>query len=122
MGLPPAVGCEPAVEVADVRADLRAGVVFVDRQAEIAQVADDGVRDRALVARRARERRELGEEVDDLGGHRAILCAVYAEAAPTADRSRERSSAAPTNSRKSGAGRVGRDLNSGWNWLATNQG
>src|SRR5205807_8110454 len=31
-------------------------------------------------------------------------------------------SAAPTNSRKSGAGRVGRDLNSGWNWLATNQG
>ena len=27
-----------------------------------------------------------------------------------------------TNSRKSGAGLVGRDLNSGWNWLATNHG
>jgi len=37
-------------------------------------------------------------------------------------RERARSSAAPTNSRKSGAGRVGRDLNSGWNWLATNHG
>ena len=33
-----------------------------------------------------------------------------------------RTRAAPTKSRKSGAGRVGRDLNSGWNWLATNQG
>ena len=40
-------------------------------------------------------------------------------AAPLA---RARSSAAPTNSRKSGAGRVGRDLNSGWNCDATNHG
>jgi hypothetical protein len=37
-------------------------------------------------------------------------------------RERARSRAAATNSRKSGAGRVGRDLNSGWNWLATNHG
>jgi len=43
-------------------------------------------------------------------------------AAPTPARERARSSAAPTNSRKSGAGLVGRDLNSGWNWLATNHG
>lgn len=43
-------------------------------------------------------------------------------AARTASRERARSRAAPTKSRKSGAGRVGRDLNSGWNWLATNQG
>ena len=35
---------------------------------------------------------------------------------------RARSSAAPTKPWKSGAGRVGRDLNSGWNWLATNHG
>ena len=39
----------------------------------------------------------------------------YVAAARTADRERARSSAAATNSRKSGAGRVGRDLNSGWN-------
>ena len=52
---------------------LRAGVVFVDGQPEVAQVADDDVGDGALLARRARERRELGEEVDDLGGHRSIL-------------------------------------------------
>ena len=38
----------------------------------------------------------------------------------TADRcSRERTSAAATNSRNSGAGRSGRDLNSGWNCEAT---
>ena len=42
--------------------------------------------------------------------------------APSPERLRARSRAAPTNSRKSGAGRVGRDLNSGWNWLATNHG
>jgi hypothetical protein len=46
----------------------------------------------------------------------------YDAAARTPARARERSSAAAANSRKSGAGRVGRDLNSGWNWLATNQG
>ena len=38
------------------------------------------------------------------------------------DRLRARSSAAPTKPRNSGAERVGRDLNSGWNWLATNHG
>ena len=43
------------------------------------------VGDGTLLARRARQRGELGEEVDDLGGHRAILVARYAEAAPTAD-------------------------------------
>ena len=37
-------------------------------------------------------------------------------------RSRERARAASTNSRNSGAGRVGRDLNSGWNCDATNHG
>ena len=64
---------EAAVDVADVRADLRARIVLVDRQPEIAQVADHDVRNRALLARRARERRQLGEKVDDLGGHRSIL-------------------------------------------------
>ena len=65
---------QAAVDVADVRADLRARVVLVHRQAEIAQVADHDVGNRALLARRARERRQLGEKVDDLGGHRSILC------------------------------------------------
>ena len=37
-------------------------------------------------------------------------------------RVRDRWSAASTNSRNSGAGRVGRDLNSGWNCEATNHG
>ena len=49
-----------------------------------------------------------------------LAVVVDVTAAPA--RSRERSKAAPTKSRKSGAGRVGRDLNSGWNWLATNHG
>ena len=46
-----------------------AGVVLVDVEPEIAQVADDHVGDGALLARRARDRRELEEEVDDLGRH-----------------------------------------------------
>src|SRR6185312_11006035 len=33
-----------------------------------------------------------------------------------------RCAAAPTKSRNSGCGRFGRDLNSGWYWLATNHG
>ena len=45
-----------------------------------------------------------------------------AAARPTEPRARARASAAPTKSRKSGAGRVGRDLNSGWNCDATNHG
>jgi len=48
--------------------------------------------------------------------------AQRAASTATAERALARSSAAPTKPRKSGAGRVGRDLNSGWNWLATNHG
>ena len=59
---------EAAEDVAHRRADLRPGVVLVDGRAEIAQVAGDDVGDRALLARRARDRRELGEEVEDLRG------------------------------------------------------
>src|SRR5439155_23265529 len=43
------------------------------------------------------------------------LYALVAVGTAEPDRSRARARAAPTNSRKSGAGRVGRDLNSGWN-------
>jgi hypothetical protein len=62
-------GLDPAVDVADVRADLRPGVVFVHRQAEIAEIPDHDVGDRTFVARRARQRSKLGEKVDYLGGH-----------------------------------------------------
>jgi hypothetical protein len=40
---------ELAIHVPHRRSDRRAGIVFVDRQAEVAQVADDDVRDRALL-------------------------------------------------------------------------
>jgi len=40
----------------------------------------------------------------------------------TSGRSAARFAAAPTKSRKSGSGRVGRELNSGWNWEATKNG
>ena len=65
------------------------------------------------------------------GSHRAILRErrPLSHQDPWSGRTRARSatsatarSAAPTKSRNSGAGRVGRDLNSGWNWLATNHG
>jgi len=64
---------EPAVEIADVRADGAACLILVDRQAEVAEITDDCVGDGALVARRAGQRGQLGEEIDDLRGHRAIL-------------------------------------------------
>jgi hypothetical protein len=70
----PAVGrLQPAIDVAHVRAHLCARVVLVDREPEVAQVADDDVGDLALLAGRARQCGELGEEVDDLGGHAADL-------------------------------------------------
>jgi len=42
-------------------------VVLVRLEAEIAQVARDGIGDGALLAGRARDRRELEKEVDQLG-------------------------------------------------------
>ena len=69
---PAAVPVRPdaAVEVAHVRADGRAGVVLVDGQAEVPQIARDRVRNGTLLARRARDCRQLGEEVEDLRRHR----------------------------------------------------
>src|SRR6266511_3395196 len=118
-------GRDARVEIARIRADPLARIVFGDVETEAAQVRGDPIGNHALLARRARQSRKLGEEGDELVlGHPAILGRYAVVAAGTASpaRSRARPSAAPTNSRKSGAGRVGRDLNSGWNWLATNQG
>ena len=51
-------------------------------------------------------------------GRRSRSCRRRGRWAAAADRrARARTSAAPMKSRKSGAGRFGRDLNSGWNWL-----
>ena len=64
---------EAAVEIADVRADGVARSILVDGQSEVAQVADDRIRNGAFVAGWARQRSQLGKETDDLGAHRAIL-------------------------------------------------
>ena len=95
------------------------------------------VGDRALLARRARDRGELEEQIEDLGPRRRMLRSMACRRLATrgrrlsdaavdsrgrgARRARARARRA-TNSRKSGAGRVGRDLNSGWNCDATNHG
>jgi hypothetical protein len=64
---------DPRQEVPDRRPDRGAGVVLVRLQAEIAQVRGDDVRHGTLLARRAWQRRQLGEQIDDIGGHGAIL-------------------------------------------------
>ena len=58
----------------DARVDV-AEAVLVAREPEVAQVPLDDVRDRALLARRARDGGELEEEVDDLGHYTATVCA-----------------------------------------------
>ena len=61
---------DPRVQVAHRRADLRAAAVLVDLEAAVPQVADDEIRDRALLAGRARDRGELREQVEDVRRHR----------------------------------------------------
>ena len=105
---------QAAEDVPHRRADRRAGLVLVPLEPDVAELREHAVGDGPLLARRARDRAELEEEAEDV--------AQRAASTATAERALARSSAAPTKPRKSGAGRVGRDLNSGWNWLATNQG
>src|SRR5204863_6675917 len=104
------------------RADRPTGSVLVRLQAAVAEVPLHAVGDGALLAGRARDRGELAEQVDDVGHDARMLRTDRQAATREPARSRARASAAATNSRKSGAGRVGRDLNSGWNCDATNQG
>ena len=56
---------DPRVQVSRVRPDLRAGVVLVHVEGEIAEVGGHAVGDLALLARRAPQRGQLGEERDD---------------------------------------------------------
>ena len=57
---------EAGEDVAGGRAHARAGVVLVGLEAAVAQVADDAVGDRPLLARRARHSRQLEEEFQHL--------------------------------------------------------
>ena len=57
---------DPRVQVPRVRPDLGAGVVLVHLEREIAKVRGHAIGDLALLARRAPERGQLGEERDDL--------------------------------------------------------
>ena len=130
---------QAAKDIPGRRADRRAAPVLVPLEPDRVELAGDPVGDRTLLAGRARDRAQARET-----GRRPATSAAaaprrssyepvptgariggggrYAAVARTPERARLRSSAATTNSRKSGAGRVGRDLNSGWNWLATNHG
>ena len=58
---------EAAEQVPDRRADRRPAVVLLDVEPERAQLLGDAVGDRALLARRARDRGELEEERQHLG-------------------------------------------------------
>src|SRR5205823_7023374 len=115
---------EPGVDVRHGRADARAAVVLVGLQPERAEVAEHDVGHRPFLARRAWQGGQLEEQGQRLAldFHAADPKDGRAQATSSPARDRARSSAAATKPRKSGAGRVGRDLNSGWNWLATNQG
>ena len=95
---------DPRVEVSER--------VLLDVEAEIAEVPRHDCGDGVLASGRRRDRGEFEEKLGD--------AAHTARRSP--DRERARSRAAPTKPRNSGAERVGRDLNSGWNWLATNHG
>src|SRR5215210_7747961 len=66
-------GLDAAVQVAHVRPDRRARVVLVDGQPEVTEVARDRVGNGTLLAGRAAQRRQLGEEIDDLRWHGASL-------------------------------------------------
>jgi hypothetical protein len=57
---------EPAEEVPGARVDASAGIVLGDLQPVVAEAASDEIGDGTLAARRARDRRQLEEEAQDL--------------------------------------------------------
>ena len=68
---------DPAEDVAHGGVDPCSGVVLVVVEAERLQVVEDAVRDRALLPRRARQRRQLEKQGEHIrcptGSHAAIL-------------------------------------------------
>jgi hypothetical protein len=60
---------DPREDVPDGRPDRRACIVLVGLQTEVAQIRRDDVGDTAFFPGRARDRRQLGEEVEHLRSH-----------------------------------------------------
>jgi len=99
--------------VSRVAADPRPGIVLVHSYPERLEMPYDGVCHSSLVFERAQDPGVCQEQLRQpvTGRKRCVdhfsrRCAI----------------AAPTKSRNSGCGLVGRLLNSGWNWQATNHG
>ena len=64
---------QAAEHVARVRADPGTGVVLVGGEPAVAQIAQHEVGDATLLPGRARDRRELGEQIEDLRRHRGKI-------------------------------------------------
>src|SRR5436190_8852822 len=114
-------------DVPGVRAGLGGAAVLLDLlDAQRAQLGDHRVRHRALPPGRALYLTEANELVEKslalLGGDAEHYWPALTSGSPSGTRPRARSSAARTNSRNSGCGRSGRELNSGWNCDATKKG
>ncbi len=108
-------------EVAAVAAQRATCAVLLGLEAERRELRIDDLSAHALLARRAvgaAQSREGVAEPTPLERCRDAHASRVAGSAPAAIPP-ERASAAPTKSRNSGAGRSGRDLNSGWNCEAT---
>ena len=130
---------DPREQVAGVGAGGRSGVVLLDLESDPAELRGDPVGARALVPGRALDPAQRDERLVQalafgvaraphgalarvtLGSDRGCLRCLDRPGwrqVRTAGRV-ACASAAPTNSRNSGAGRSGRDLNSGWYCEAT---
>ena len=108
-------------EVAAVTAQRATGAVLLGLEAERRELRLDDLGARALLTRRAVGAAQTGERVAEptpLERCGDAHASRVTGSAPVA-RPPERARAAPTKSRNSGAGRSGRDLNSGWNCEAT---
>src|SRR5205807_5949088 len=128
---------DPRHNVAGVRARLGGARVLLRIESGGPQLVEQDVDDVALAARGALDLAEADEVAPQVvllcargawrdGGRQAVkrraAGSAGASSRSSTSRPSDRSSAAFTNSRKSGCGRSGRDLNSGWNCAATKNG
>jgi hypothetical protein len=103
-------------DVATAGAGLRSGIVLDRVETGLPEIAENEVCDVTLATRRRRPASELQKDLEE-----AVYCCAHVSSS-LPSRSHRSRVAAPTKSRKRGAGRVGRDLNSGWNCDATKNG
>ena len=120
IGMPPSArGREAPDDVAAAGRQRRRGVVLVHLGAQRAQLGAHQLGHAALLARRRGDLAQAHHQPGHLGQPGEILRLHPPSARGLARRPGSRapacSAAAPTNSRNSGCGRVGRLLNSGWN-------